>query len=64
MTNNKEIKIKGNYIDKDLIMNYICNVYLYKGKYYNGLGEIVDIKDGDILRPFSNWFALYQNINQ
>ena len=54
------VSLEGSYTEDNETLEYVCRVSVYKGKYYNGIGEQVEILHGDVLRKFSNWFALYR----
>ena len=56
------MKLEGTYTEENLTLNYVCRVIPYKGKYYDGIGGKVEIKDGDVLMMLGKgtWFALYR----
>lgn len=62
------ITLRGTYADycngplPDRMLQYVCRVFLYDGVYYNGIGEVIDVKDGDVLLVCGKgtWFALYK----
>jgi len=62
------IKLRGTYADDcngplpEKELHYVCRVLSYKGVYYNGVGQHLEIKDGDVLLMCGHgtWFALYR----
>lgn len=57
------ITLKGTYTEEMAgELQYVCWVFPYKGIFYNGIGELLEIKDGDVLMMLGQgtWFALYR----
>ena len=59
--------LTGPYTHPDEEYEYICRVFQYKEKFYNGITEEVVLSEGDILRMFTSgvwgdgvWYALYR----
>lgn len=60
------ITLHGTYTDDDRLagdFEYVCRAIPYGGKYYNAVGEELEIRDGDVLMMLGNgtWFALYRS---
>ena len=56
------MKLTGTYADKDVTLEYVCRVILYRGQYRDGLGAPVEVKHGDALLMLGDgsWLALYR----
>ena len=58
------ITLKGIYTDEELAgeLEYVCRAMPYKGKFYNGICEPLEVKDGDVLMMLGQgtWYALYR----
>lgn len=66
------ITLRGTYADDcngplpDRILQYVCRAFEYKGVYYNGIGEVLEVKDDDVLLVCGKgtWFALYKEYKE
>jgi hypothetical protein len=66
------IKLHGSYTEEGEEFTYAGRVFLHEGVYYNGIAEVIQIKNGDILRAFEvdkphggfhgPWFAHYRKL--
>ena len=59
------ITLKGAYTDEEGLageLEYVCRAIPYEGKFYNGIGEPLSIRDGDVLMMLGQgtWYALYR----
>jgi len=58
------ITLRGIYTDEELAgeLEYVCRVIPYRGKFYTGTNEQLEVKDGDVLMMLGQgtWYALYR----